>query len=85
MTEDVQRKVLEHLLEAVDKELTPDEVTPEMSLRDDLGLDSLGAVEMVMNLEEEFGVSLTDEELSALSTVGDVFRLVEEKRVSQEE
>lgn len=44
---------------------------------DDLGADSLDGIELVMAVEEEFGVSLNDDELDGLLTVGDVVALVE--------
>ena len=84
MSDDLKTRVLKHLLEAVDTELDPDAVTADMQLREDLGLDSLGAVEMVMELEDEFDVKLSDEELVELKTVGDVFTLVEQKQQSTE-
>ena len=50
-----------------------DKVTMEASLADDLGADSLAAVELSMALEEEFGVSIADEDLPNLKTVGDLY------------
>ena len=48
-----------------------DEVTPEASFTEDLGADSLDIVELVMALEEEFGLDIPDEEADKLKTVGD--------------
>jgi acyl carrier protein len=48
-----------------------DEVTPEASFIDDLGADSLDTVELVMALEEEFGMEIPDEEAEKIKTVGD--------------
>lgn len=45
----------------------------------DLGVDSLDAVEIIMAMEEEFGVTITDEEGSSIKTVDDVIKLVEGK------
>ena len=50
-----------------------DKVTMEASLTDDLQADSLDAVELNMAFEEKFGVSIADEDLGALKTVGDIF------------
>jgi acyl carrier protein len=47
------------------------EVTEESSFIDDLGADSLGIVELVMALEEEFGISIPDEDAEGIKTVGD--------------
>jgi acyl carrier protein len=46
-----------------------DEVKPEASFVDDLGADSLDVVELVMALEEEFGLEISDEDAEKLSTV----------------
>ena len=50
-----------------------DKVTMEASLADDLGADSLAAVELSMALEEEFNVTIADEDLPNLKTVGDLY------------
>ena len=47
------------------------EVTPEASFIEDLGADSLDTVELVMALEEEFGIEIPDEEAEKLMTVKD--------------
>lgn len=57
----------------------PEEVTPQASFIDDLGADSLDTVELVMALEEEFGVEIPDEEAEKLVTVGDAIKYIEEK------
>ena len=57
----------------------PEEVTPEAKFIDDLGADSLDTVELVMALEEEFGVEIPDEEAEKLVTVGDALRYIEQK------
>ena len=54
-----------------------DEVTMEASLSDDLGADSLDAVELNMAIEEALGVSIPDEELKNVKTVGDIVRYLE--------
>ncbi len=48
-----------------------DVVTEDASFIDDLGADSLDIVELVMALEEEFGISIPDEEAESIKTVGD--------------
>ncbi len=45
-------------------------VTPEASFTNDLGADSLDTVELIMELEKEFGVSIPDEDAESISTVG---------------
>ena len=53
-----------------------DKVTMAASLTDDLQADSLDAVELNMALEEACGVSIPDEELANLKTVGDIFNYI---------
>ena len=55
------------------------QVTPEANFADDLDADSLDLVELVMALEEEFDISVEEEELSDVATVGDAVALVESK------
>ena len=45
-------------------------ITPETSFKDDLGADSLDLFELVMALEEEYGIEIPSEELESLTTVG---------------
>jgi acyl carrier protein len=54
------------------------EVTPEASFVDDLGADSLDTVELVMALEEEFGIEIPDEEAEKISTVNDAITYIKE-------
>ncbi len=55
------------------------EVTPEASFVDDLGADSLDTVELVMALEEEYGIEIPDEDAEKLLTVEDVIKYIEAK------
>jgi len=55
----------------------PDQVTPEAKFVEDLGADSLDIVELVMALEEEFGIEVPDEQAEKLLTVGDVTKYIE--------
>jgi len=57
----------------------PEEVTPSASFIDDLGADSLDTVELVMALEEEFGIEIPDEDAEKMTTVGDAVKYIEEK------
>lgn len=52
-------------------------ITLETSLQDDLGADSLDAVELVMSIEDHFEVSIPEEIASNLKTVGDIMKFLE--------
>lgn len=54
-------------------------VKANASLIDDLGADSLDIVELVMTMEEEFGLEIPDEDAEKIKTVGDVIKYVESK------
>ena len=56
------------------------EVKNESSFVNDLGADSLDTVELVMALEEEFGVEIPDEDAEKITTVGDAVKYIEEKQ-----
>jgi acyl carrier protein len=56
-----------------------EEVTDSASFVDDLGADSLDTVELVMALEEEFGIEIPDEDAEKMTNVGQAVRYVEEK------
>jgi acyl carrier protein len=55
-----------------------EEVTPEASFIDDLGADSLDIVELIMALEEEFGLEIPDDEAEKISTVNDAVEYIRE-------
>ena len=51
-------------------ELDPETITAETNLIDDIGADSLDVVELIMALEDEFGVKISDDDVAKLTTVG---------------
>lgn len=73
----VQDKITEIIVEQLG--VKPEEVVPEASFVDDLGADSLDTVELVMALEEEFGIEIPDEDAEKIQSVGDAIRYIEEK------
>jgi len=77
----VQDKITEIIVEQLG--VKPEEVTAEASFVDDLGADSLDTVELVMALEEEFGIEIPDEDAEKIQTVGDASRYIEEKTASK--
>ncbi len=61
-------------------EIDADSVTAETRLGEDLNADSLDIVEMLMALEDEFGVDIPDEEIEKMKTVGDVVAYIENNK-----
>lgn len=78
--------MLDKIKKVVAEQLNIDEskVTAEASFKDDLGADSLDLFEMVMALEEEFGVEIPTDDLEKIVTVNDVARYLEEKGVAND-
>jgi acyl carrier protein len=56
--------------------VSEDQVTPEASFIEELGADSLDTVELVMALEEEFGIEIPDEDAEKITTVEDVVNYI---------
>ena len=61
-----------------------EEIKTESSFIDDLGADSLDTVEVVMALEEEFGIEIPDEDAEKITTVGEAVKYIEEKITKKE-
>ncbi len=59
--------------------LDAEKITMESRFEEDLEVDSLGVVELLMALEDNFGVQIPDEEAESLTTVGEAVALVEQK------
>lgn len=53
------------------------EVTPEATFAQDLGADSLDTVELIMEFEKEFGISIPDDQAEKITTVGDAVSYIE--------
>lgn len=76
--EDVYSKLKEIIVEqlAVD----PDEVSMEASFIDDLNADSLDLVELIMEIEEKFGIQVPDDAAEKIKTVGDAVSYIQESQ-----
>ena len=73
---DTFERIRELLAEQLD--IDEEKITMDSNILEDFEADSLDVVDMVMSLEDEFGVEIPDEELENLHTVGDVVRYVED-------
>jgi len=74
---DILEKVKAVVVEKLGVE--PEQVTPEARFIEDLNADSLDIVELIMGLEDEFGLEISDEEAETIQTVGDAIKFIESK------
>ena len=79
-TEEIRADLAEILEEVAG--VNPDDVAEEKSFTDDLDVDSLSMVEVVVAAEERFGVTIPDDDVKSLRTVGDAVAYIERAGVS---
>ncbi len=72
-TEEKVRSIL-----AAQLDIDEDKITVSTLISDDLGADSLDVVELMMSVEEEFGITIAEEEVQGFKTVGDVARFIDD-------
>ena len=72
---EIQAKVVEIIVDKLG--VKESEVVPEASFTAHLGADSLDTVELIMEFEKEFGISIPDEDTTKISTVQDVIAYIE--------
>jgi len=72
----VEQRVMDIIVEQL--KVSPEEVTLEASFIDDLGADSLDLVELIMAMEEEFGLEISDEDAEKIQTVQDAVNYITE-------
>jgi acyl carrier protein len=77
MPDKTRAAIVALLTEASDRDVDPTQITEATTLRDDLALDSMQAIHLCLDLETQFGITVDDEKIRDLKTVGDVFSLVE--------
>lgn len=65
----IEQKVKEIIVDKLG--VSADDVKPEASFTNDLGADSLDTVELIMEFEKEFGISIPDDQAEKIGTVGD--------------
>ena len=75
--QDIEKKIKEVIADKLGKSV--DEIKDEASFIEDLGADSLDIVDMIMKLEEEFGISIPDEDLDKIRTVKDAIDYIKSK------
>ena len=73
---DVKSRVMSIIVDKLG--VAEDEVTPEASFTNDLGADSLDTVELIMEFEKEFNISIPDEQAETITTVGQAISYLEE-------
>ena len=73
--------VLENVKNLISQQLNKpvEEITEDKEIVKDLGADSLDVVEMLMSLEEEFNITVPEEDAVNIKTVGDIIKLIEGK------
>lgn len=69
--EQVKKMILSEL------KVSEDKITKEARLQEDLGADSLDAVELIMNIESEYDIMISDEQAVDIKTVGDIVDFIE--------
>ncbi|MGH7884258.1 MAG: acyl carrier protein [Thermodesulfobacteriota bacterium] len=76
------QEVLSKVKEMVASQLgkSEDEVTPDSSFIEDLGADSLDLVELIMSMEDEFGLEISDEDAESIITVQDAINFISERK-----
>ncbi len=79
---DIAEQVKQIIAEQLMVEL--DEVTDDASFIEDLGADSLDTVEMIMEIEDEFGIEIPDEDAEKIQTVGKAIEYVKRKVEAQQ-
>ena len=77
--DDILEKIIEITAEQLD--IDPDTITPDTAFIEDLDADSLDVVELMMALEEEFGIEIPSEDLENIVTVNDIIGYLKEKGV----
>jgi len=77
-----EQEILGKVKEMVASQLgkSKDEITPESSFIEDLGADSLDLVELIMSMEDEFGLEISDEDAESIITVQDAISFIVERK-----
>ena len=76
---DIFERLIEVCNAVFDGDINVEGITPESSLREDIGINSVGLLYMAMALEDEFGIKFYNDDFLEIKTVGDVIRTIEKK------
>ncbi len=76
---DILEKVKDLIADQLDV-ADKDSITEGSSITDDLGADSLDVVDLVMALEDEFGIEIPEDEVENIKTVGDIIKYIEDRQ-----
>ena len=78
----VDQELLENVKKMVASQLgkAEDEISPESSCIEDLGADYLDLVELIMSMEDEFGIEISDEDAESIVTVQDTINFITERK-----
>ena len=74
-------KTIDKVIDIIAKQLSvkPEEIKNDSNIAEELGADSLDLVEILMSLEDEFGISIPDEAIPQIKTINDVVAFIEKK------
>lgn len=75
MFEEIRKIIIDHL--SIDDESI---IKPDTDLVDDLNADSLDAVEIIMDIEDAFDITISDEDANSIRTIQDIINYIEENR-----
>ena len=78
MTTDIEKKIKEIIVEQLN--VTEEECVPEAAFIDDLGADSLDIVELIMAMEDNFDLEISDDDLAKIHTVKDVIEYIKDRK-----
>ena len=81
--QEIQSKLIEVISNHV--AVDPSSVTPDQHLRHDLGLDSLDVAEMIYEIEERFGISISDESAERIEKISDTIEFIYERMMSEDD
>ncbi len=79
LTDSIILEIMSRLESESESAIAAKDILPSMSLRGDLGMDSMQAVSLTLDLEDSLSISIDDEDLIKLDTVGDLLNIIESK------